>query len=121
VGRFVRGDIVCVPFPISRQEFKRRPALVLGTVPYGRETDYIMCIITTQNTIPDPCMININDIDVENGSLRHASSIRPNYLWTGIESDIHYRIGHLAADKFNQAVNRAVQTINPAPAAPNSF
>ena len=46
MARFVRGDVVVVPFPFSDlTQTKRRPALVLKDLP---GEDLILCQITSQ-------------------------------------------------------------------------
>ena len=46
--RFVKGDVVVIPFPFSDLSgFKRRPALVLSDLPGD---DILLCQITSQNT-----------------------------------------------------------------------
>jgi mRNA interferase MazF len=48
MARFVKGDVVVVPFPFSDlTNTKRRPALVLATLPGN---DLILCQITSQAT-----------------------------------------------------------------------
>ena len=45
--RFVKGDIVVIPFPFSDlSDVKRRPALILASL---RGEDIILCQITSQN------------------------------------------------------------------------
>ena len=50
MARFVKGDIVLVPFPFSGEEnYKHRPALILASWSYASGTDYLVCLITTQH------------------------------------------------------------------------
>ena len=47
MARFVKGDVVVVPFPFSDlSEAKRRPALVIAEL---ASDDLILCQITSQN------------------------------------------------------------------------
>jgi mRNA interferase MazF len=72
--RFVKGDVVVVPFPFSDlTEAKRRPALVL--VELDGE-DRILCQITSQQ-FEDRYAVALNEFDFEEGSLRKISNIRP--------------------------------------------
>jgi mRNA interferase MazF len=78
VARFVKGDVVVVPFPFSDlTQSKRRPALVI-TVPQG--DDLILCQITSR-FVKDSYAIPIEDSDFSTGSLRQSSNVRPNRLF----------------------------------------
>ena len=77
--RFVRGDVVVVPFPFSDlTEAKRRPALVLAELDGD---DRILCQITSQQ-FRDRYAIPTDESDLEEGSLRKMSNIRPNRIFT---------------------------------------
>ena len=65
MAKFVKGDIVVVPFPFSDlSQSKRRPALILATL---EGDDLILCQITSQ-TVRDTYAIAIDDIDFVAGS-----------------------------------------------------
>jgi mRNA interferase MazF len=68
--RFIRGDIVVLPFPFSDlSETKRRPALVL--VPLTG-SDLILCLITSQ-VKTDSYTIPLKSSNFESGSLKKDS------------------------------------------------
>ncbi|MHC1626311.1 MAG: type II toxin-antitoxin system PemK/MazF family toxin [Methanoculleaceae archaeon] len=102
--RFVKGDVVVVPFPFSDlSTVKRRPALVVAT-PGG--DDVILCQITSQQ-IRDPCAVGISDTDFTEGTLRKPSNVRPNRLFSASTNLILYRAGRLN----NQAVASVIDRI----------
>jgi mRNA interferase MazF len=73
VARFIKGDIVVVPFPFSDlTNAKRRPALVMTAL---EGDDLILCQITSQR-VRDKYAIDLDDDDFESGALRQKSSIR---------------------------------------------
>ncbi|MHC1631379.1 MAG: type II toxin-antitoxin system PemK/MazF family toxin [Methanotrichaceae archaeon] len=79
MGRFVKGDLVVVPFPFSNlAQAKRRPALVVAKL---EGDDRILCQITSQQ-FKDKYALGINDSNFEEGSLKRASNVRPNRLFT---------------------------------------
>ncbi len=79
MGRFVKGDVVVVPFPFSDLTMsKRRPALVLADL---TGDDLVLCQITSQ-TIRDAYAIDLQDADFVSGTLNKPSNIRPNRLFT---------------------------------------
>ena len=77
--RFVKGDVVVVPFPFSDlTRSKRRPALVVAELEAG---DLILCQITSQN-IRDNYAISLDETDFESGIIKQKSNIRPNRIFT---------------------------------------
>ena len=74
MGRFIKGDVVVVPFPFSNLTMsKRRPALVVTDL---AGDDLILCQITSQD-ICDKYAVELHDSDFESGSLNKPSNIRP--------------------------------------------
>jgi len=104
VARFVRGDLVVVPFPLTgTNPVKNRPALVIASWPYGQSTDYLICLITSQHA-PDPSIVPIQPSDVQGGSLSLTSYLRPSYLASVGERHISRRIGTLSTEKVEAAI-----------------
>ena len=57
MGRFIKGDIVVLPFPFSDlSSSKRRPALVLVS---GKGDDIVLCQITSKNVRDDKAVIRM--------------------------------------------------------------
>ena len=65
--RFIKGDVVVIPFPFSDLTgVKKRPALVITNL---KGEDLILCQIASK-TVKDEYAITITDEDFEEGSLR---------------------------------------------------
>ena len=78
MARFVKGDVVVVPFPFSDlTQTKRRPALVVAEL---QGDDLILCQITSR-LITDQYAILIDNSDFSSGSLRQSSNIRLDRLF----------------------------------------
>ena len=108
MARFVKGDVVVVPFPFADlSQAKRRPALVL--VELGGD-DRILCQITSQQ-VRDRYAVELDDSDFEVGSLRQKSHIRPNRLFTCDIRIILYQVGHLKPDKLNAGIEKVVEIL----------
>ena len=108
MGRFIKGDIVVVPFPFSDlSTSKRRPALVLAA---SRVDDLILCQITSQ-TVRDDMAVTVAESDIEDGTLNTESNVRPNKLFTADKSIILYRVGTLQKEKLNEVVENVVKLI----------
>lgn len=106
--KFIKGDIVVVPFPFSDfTKTKRRPALVLTTL---KGDDLILCQITSK-TISDSYSIPIEDNDFQEGSLEQTSNVRPNRIFTVDTKIILYKIGKLKQERHNQIVDRIIQIL----------
>jgi mRNA interferase MazF len=108
VARFVKGDIVVIPFPFSDlSQSKRRPALVLAPL---EGDDVILCQITSKS-IKDNYAISLDDADFESGGLKQASNIRPNRLFTADTHIILYRVGNIKKEKLNHVINAIIKIV----------
>ena len=108
MAKFVKGDVVVIPFPFSDlSQSKRRPALVLAVL---QGDDLILCQITSKS-IKDNYAIPVDENDFESGSLNQESNIRPNRLFTADNHIILYRIGNMKIIKLNQVIDKVVEII----------
>ena len=101
MAKFVKGDIVVVPFPFTDlTQAKRRPAIIIADL---AGDDYILCQITSKD-IRDKYSIPIEDSDFDDGSLKQNSNVRPNRIFTADKNIILYRIGNLKPEKTDQII-----------------
>jgi mRNA interferase MazF len=111
VARYLKGDIVLMPFPFSGESaYKHRPALVLASWEYSNSTDYLTCLITTQRA-SDPYLMKIVRNDTEGQSLHQACYLRPTYLFATGEVLISRRLDRLKPDKFETVIQRIVTAL----------
>jgi mRNA interferase MazF len=109
MGKFVKGDVVVVPFPFSDlSASKKRPALVVATL---SGDDVILCQITSK-TISDSYAIPLGSADFRTGTLHQDSNIRPNRLFTADSSIILYRAGELTPRKIREVVAKIVEIVS---------
>lgn len=110
MGRFIKGDVVVLPFPFSDlSASKRRPALVVATL--SAHDDVILCMITSKNTQDDNA-VAITNADFISGGLPHPSNVRPNRLFTAETSIILRTAGQLAQTKVQEVVDEIVDIIS---------
>ncbi len=108
MAKFVKGDVVVVPFPFSDLTYdKRRPALVIAEL---EGDDLILCQITSQQ-IRDKYAVSIEDNDFETGTLKQKSNVRPNRIFTADRHIVLYLVGHLKFDKINEVIERIVDIL----------
>ena len=108
MAKFVKGDVVVVPFPFSDlSQSKRRPALVIAPL---EGDDAILCQITSK-TVKDAYAIPIDDTDFSSGSLKQPGNIRPNRLFTADSHIILYRVGSIKLEKLAEIVDKVVEII----------
>ncbi|HIE31373.1 MAG TPA: type II toxin-antitoxin system PemK/MazF family toxin [Methanosarcinales archaeon] len=108
MARFVKGDIIIVPFPFSDlTQAKRRPALVIAAL---EGDDLVLCQITSQ-WVKDKYAILIDEDDFMAGTLKQRSHIRPNRIFTADSSIILYRAGSLKQKKINEVFERIVDIL----------
>lgn len=107
--RFIKGDIIVVPFPFSDlSNSKRRPALVLADL-IG--DDIILCQITSKN-IKDNYSIPIINDDFSSGSLHQNSNIRPNRIFTADKNIILKKVGKIKQSKFVEVSQTVIDLIS---------
>lgn len=108
MAKFVKGDIVVVPFPFSDlTNSKRRPALVITEL---MGDDVILCQITSRN-LNDKYSIELNSDDFENGNLNQDSNLRPNRIFTADSHIILYKVGNLKTPKTTEVINKIIEII----------
>ncbi len=108
--RFVKGDVVVVPFPFSDlTRAKRRPALVIAEL---EGDDLILCQITS-HSVRDRYAVPIDENDFETGTLRQRSNLRPNRIFTADRHIILYRAGHLKPEKMNEVIKEIAGFLRP--------
>lgn len=107
--RFVKGDVVVIPFPFSDlSASKKRPAVVVANLP-GH--DYIVAQITSVSRT-DECAISLEEKDFFSGKPPYSSKIRPNKLFTADRSLIAYKAGTLAKRKIKQIQNALIKIVS---------
>ncbi len=75
MGRFVKGDVVVLPFPFSDlTTSKKRPAVVVASL---TGDDVLVCQITSK-AVSDHYGVAVSSADFATGNLHHDSNIRPN-------------------------------------------
>lgn len=108
MARFVKGDVVVIPFPFSDlSQSKRRPALVIAPL---EGDDAILCQLTSK-TIKDTYAISVDDTDFASGNLKQPGNIRPNRLFTADAHIILYRVGSLKKEKMAEVTDRLVRIV----------
>ncbi|MGR3309868.1 MAG: type II toxin-antitoxin system PemK/MazF family toxin [Candidatus Brocadiales bacterium] len=108
MARFVKGDVIVVPFPFSDlTQAKRRPALVISVLD---DEDLILCQITSRS-FRDNYAISLDGEDFEAGTLKRSSNVRPNRIFTADSHIILYRVGNLKPDKLNEIVEKVIEII----------
>jgi mRNA interferase MazF len=107
--RFVKGDIVVIPFPFSDLSgSKKRPALVLADL---QGDDIILCQITSQQ-IKDTYAIPVKNSDFKTGKLTVPSNIRPNRIFTADKNIIIRKVASLSEPAVNAVVQKIIDIIS---------
>ena len=108
MAKFVKGDVVVVPFPFSDlTQAKRRPALIVSVL---EGHDLILSQVTSQ-FVKDNYAVSIEVKDFEEGGLKQKSNVRPNRLFTADSHIVLYRIGNLKTDKMNEIIEKIIEIV----------
>lgn len=109
MGKFVKGDVVVIPFPFSDlSSNKKRPALVVANL---KGDDLILTQITTPAN-SDGYSISLLQDDFISGGIDHNSYIRPNRLFTGDSKIVTKVAGKISNDKTNEVISCITRIIN---------
>ena len=108
MAKFVKGDVVVVPFPFSDlTQAKRRPALIVSVL----EGDDLILSQVTSQFVKDDYAVSIEVKDFEEGGLKQKSNVRPNRLFTADSHIVLYRIGNLKTDKMNEIIEKIIEIV----------
>jgi mRNA interferase MazF len=108
VAKFVKGDVVVVPFPYSDlSRTKRRPALVIAKL---RGDDLILCQITSQS-VKDDYAIPLSTSDFLVGDLNLESNIRTNRVFSADSDIVIYKVGSVKPEKMKNVTDRLIQIL----------
>jgi mRNA interferase MazF len=109
MGKFVKGDIVIIPFPFTDLSGnKKRPAFVAAAL---SGDDIIVCQITSKNK-SDPLALPLAANDFVSGGLPVDSFIRPNKIFTADKNIILSVAGHLCEDKIRDVLSAVITIIS---------
>jgi len=107
--RFIKGDIVIIPFPFSDLSgSKRRPAFVITEL--GGD-DVLLCQITSKAG-KDRYSINLVSSDFHEGGLLLSSNIRPNKIFTADKSIIIRRAGTVKTAIVDKVIDTIIDIIS---------
>lgn len=110
MGRFVRGEVVVIPFPFSDlTATKRRPALVVADLPGD---DVILCQITSQSP-GNAFAVSLTNQDFVTGSLNRPSTIRPERIFTADSHIILRSVGTITDAKLREVVAAIARIVTP--------
>jgi mRNA interferase MazF len=99
--RFVKGDVVVIPFPFSDLSgSKKRPALVLSDL---RGDDILLCQITSRPS-GDVSAIELKLTDFMTGALPIDSFIRPLRIFTADKRIIFRKAGNINSRLMNEVI-----------------
>jgi mRNA interferase MazF len=109
MGRFVKGDVVVLPFPFSDlTTSKKRPAVVVASL---SGDDVLVCQITSK-TVSDKYGVAVSGTDFSSGRLNRDSNIRPNRLFTAASAIVLYRAGRLTTNKMAEVTAKIVEIVS---------
>ena len=109
MARFVKADVVVIPFPFSDlSDSKKRPALVLASLDGD---DVILCQLTSKAS-SDDFAIPLTDKEFVTGGLNKTSNIRPNRIFTADENIIIRKVGTISISKMQTVVDTIIEMLN---------
>ena len=109
MGKFVKGDVVVLPFPFSDlTSTKPRPALVLA-VP--EDDEIIVCQITSQTTRPGYTVTLTRGDFVMGGLDKDICYIRPNHIFLFDPKIVTRLAGKICPEKIDEVIQVAIEIL----------
>jgi mRNA interferase MazF len=106
--RFVKGDVVVIPFPFSDlSNTKKRPALVLADLPGD---DILLCQITSQPH-NEATVLSLTTTHFVSGALPVSSFIRPTRIFTADKHIIIRKAGTISRALMNNVIDAIVSLL----------
>lgn len=107
--RFVKGDIVVIPFPFSDlSRNKKRPAFVIKNLP---DNDILLCQITSKPN-KDKYSVHLLKSDFKTGELPIESNIRINKIFTADKKIIIRKAGTVKEAYFKGIITQIIKLIS---------
>src|SRR3989344_3879102 len=104
--RFVKGDVVVLPFPYTDlSSTKKRPAIVIATL---RGENIILAQITTAER-EDEDLVSLKKRDFQSGFLKHDSFVMPSIIFTAETSTVNYKAGKVKSEKIKEIENKLIE------------
>ena len=104
--RFVKGDVVVLPFPYTDfSSVKKRPAVVIATL---KGNNVILAQITT-NQRNDEDLIGLTKKDFTSGFLNSDSFIMASLIFTADSSRVDYKAGKIKQEKIKEVQNKLIE------------
>ena len=104
--RFVKGDVVVLPFPYTDlSTTKKRPALVTAAL---KGDNIILAQITTKKR-DDEDIINLKKSDFVSGIIKIDSYIMPSIIFTAESFSVDYKAGKLKQEKIKEVEKKLVE------------
>ena len=105
MGKFVKGNVVVIPFPFSDLSMaKRRPALVLADL---EGNDILLCQITSRCS-NEKQVVALKTTDFESGTLTVNSYIRPERIFTADKNIILKTVGIVSNNIINKTIDNII-------------
>ena len=100
-------DIVLVPVPYTElSKAKRRPALVLSSTAWNKNSQDFLVISITSNLASSANGIVINTGDMERSAIPKESLARPDKIYTLLQSSVLKNFGKLNEAKFEEVLQQ---------------
>ena len=100
--RFVKGNVVIIPFPFSDLSDSKKTTGISFSWFAGKR---YYSLSDNFSKFWDYFSINLDSSDFENGSLPVNSLIRPNRIFTADKNIINRKVGKISNEKLNSVYN----------------
>ena len=98
-------DIILIPFPYSDlSTTKKRPVIVLSNLEYHKNNNDMICCAITSSEKHIHRGIQIDNSDLEEGSLKVKSIIKPSKIFTILRKRAIKKVGTINIEKAKEVI-----------------
>lgn len=102
---YSQRDIIFIPFPYSDlSDAKKRPALIVSNKTHNNINDDVICCAITKSPRNFPNSVEIEQSDLEKGTLYFKSRVKPSKIFTISKDKIIQVFGKLNINKSEEIV-----------------
>lgn len=111
--QFNQREIVLVPFPYSDlTAIKKRPVLIVSNNAYNKNFEDLLVCVITSNIFKDEFSVDLNNNDLEIGTLPELSVVKAHKLFSVHQSKIIKKFGKVSKGFYEKVEHEIIRLVD---------